>query len=47
MPAPDRRTFLLQTGKLLVLTASAAAAWDAVMAGEPEKARLGVLTLYR
>ena len=38
MPAPDRRTFLLQTGKLLVLTASAAAAWDYVMAGEPDQA---------
>jgi hypothetical protein len=33
---PDRRTFLLQTGKLLVLTASAAAAWDYVVAGQAE-----------
>ena len=38
MPVPDRRTFLMQTGKLLVMTASAAAAWDYVMANEPEKA---------
>src|SRR4029453_6028738 len=38
MPAPDRRAFLLQTGKLLVLTASAAAAWDYVVAGQPENA---------
>jgi ferredoxin len=37
MPAPDRREFLLQTGKLLVMTAAAAAAWDYVIAGEPEK----------
>ena len=35
---PDRREFLLQTGKLLVLTAAAASAWDYVVAGEPEKA---------
>jgi Fe-S-cluster-containing dehydrogenase component len=38
MPAPDRRAFLLQTGKLIVLTASAAAAWDYVVAGQPENA---------
>jgi tetrathionate reductase subunit B len=35
---PDRREFLLQTGKLLVLTAAASAAWDYVVAGQPEKA---------
>src|ERR1041385_7311602 len=35
---PDRREFLLQTGKLLVLTAAASTAWDYVVAGEPEKA---------
>jgi len=34
----DRRTFLGQAGKLLVLTASAAAAWEHVVAGTPEAA---------
>ena len=34
----DRRTFLGQTGKLLVLTASAAIAWEHVLAGRPEEA---------
>ena len=34
----DRRTFLLQTAKMLVLTGAAAGAWDYVSAGEPEKA---------
>jgi Fe-S-cluster-containing dehydrogenase component len=34
----DRRAFLQQTGKLLVLTAPAAAAWDYVIAGEADKA---------
>ena len=34
----DRRTFLGQTGKLLVLTASAAIAWEHVLAGRPEDA---------
>ena len=33
----DRRTFLGQTGKLLVLTASAAIAWEHVLAGRPEE----------
>jgi len=34
----DRRTFLLDTGKLLVLTSAAAAAWDALVAGQPAAA---------
>jgi Fe-S-cluster-containing dehydrogenase component len=34
----DRRSFLLQSGKLLVLSASAAIAWEHVLAGEPERA---------
>ena len=34
----DRRTFLGQTGKWLVLTASAAIAWEHVLAGRPEEA---------
>ena len=34
----DRRTFLGQTGALLILTASAAAAWEHVLAGRPEEA---------
>lgn len=34
----DRRDFLLKTGKLLVLSASAAAAWEAIVAGKPETA---------
>ena len=38
MPPPDRRTFLLQTGKPLVMTTAAAAAWDYVVAGEPANA---------
>jgi tetrathionate reductase subunit B len=35
---PDRRKFLFDTGTLLVLSASAAVAWDAIVAGSPEKA---------
>jgi Fe-S-cluster-containing dehydrogenase component len=35
---PDRRTFLLSTGKLLVLSASASVAWEAIVAGQPETA---------
>jgi tetrathionate reductase subunit B len=35
---PDRRDFLIQAGKLLVLTGAAATGLDAVLAGEPEKA---------
>ena len=34
----DRREFLFKTGKLLVLTSAAAAAWEAVVAGRPETA---------
>jgi Fe-S-cluster-containing dehydrogenase component len=34
----SRRNFILQTGKLLLLTGSAAAAWPRILAGEPEKA---------
>ncbi|MBI2840999.1 MAG: 4Fe-4S dicluster domain-containing protein [Acidobacteria bacterium] len=34
----DRREFLLQTGKLLILTSSAAAALEYVLAGTPEEA---------
>ena len=34
----DRRTFLGQTGKLLLLTASAAVAWEHVLKGSPETA---------
>jgi tetrathionate reductase subunit B len=34
----DRRDFLFKTGKLLVLSASAAAAWEAVVQGRPETA---------
>lgn len=34
----DRREFLKQTGKVLVLTAAAAEAYDFLVAGEPEKA---------
>ncbi len=34
----DRRTFLGHTGTLLVLTASAALAWEHVLAGRPEEA---------
>jgi tetrathionate reductase subunit B len=34
----DRRDFLLKTGKLLVLSASAAAAWEAIVEGRPETA---------
>ena len=34
----NRRTFLLQSGKLLVLSASAAIAWEHVLAGEPQAA---------
>jgi tetrathionate reductase subunit B len=33
-----RRSFLGETGKLLVLTASAAIAWEHVLKGEPERA---------
>jgi tetrathionate reductase subunit B len=35
---PDRRDFLLRTGKLLVLSASAAGAWEAILQGRPETA---------
>ncbi len=35
---PDRRAFLLSTGKLLVLSASASVAWEAIVAGRPETA---------
>jgi tetrathionate reductase subunit B len=35
---PDRRSFLLSTGKLLVLSASASVAWEAIVAGSPETA---------
>ncbi|MCK7574643.1 MAG: 4Fe-4S binding protein [Chromatiales bacterium] len=35
---PERRAFLLSTGKLLVLSASASVAWDAIVAGRPETA---------
>jgi tetrathionate reductase subunit B len=34
----DRRAFLAQAGKLLVLTGAASLAWDHVVAGEPEAA---------
>jgi len=34
----DRREFLKETGKLLVLTASASSALEFILAGEPEKA---------
>ena len=34
----DRRSFLGQTGKLLILTASAAVAWEHILAGRPEDA---------
>jgi Fe-S-cluster-containing dehydrogenase component len=34
----DRRRFLVSSGKFILLTAGAARAWDAVMAGEPEAA---------
>jgi len=36
--APDRREFLAQSGKLLVLTSLASAAWEYVLAGTPEDA---------
>jgi Fe-S-cluster-containing dehydrogenase component len=35
---PDRRTFLVQTGKFILLTGAAGIAWDALRAGTPEKA---------
>jgi Fe-S-cluster-containing dehydrogenase component len=35
---PDRRAFLQKTGKLLVLSASASVAWEAIVAGRPETA---------
>ena len=35
---PERREFLLSTGKLLVLSASASVAWEAIVAGRPETA---------
>ena len=35
----DRRSFLGQTGKLLVLTASAAIAWEHVLKGSPRRPR--------
>lgn len=34
----DRRAFLTQSGKLLVLTGAAAVAWEHVLAGTPEEA---------
>lgn len=34
----DRREFLANTGRWLLLTGAAALAWDSVVAGEPEKA---------
>ena len=34
----DRREFLAASGKFILLTAGAATAWDAVLAGEPETA---------
>ncbi|HEY3381952.1 MAG TPA: 4Fe-4S dicluster domain-containing protein [Vicinamibacterales bacterium] len=34
----DRRDFLLKTGKLLVLSSAAAAAWEAILAGRAETA---------
>lgn len=34
----SRRAFLFDTGKLLVLSASASVAWDAILAGQPETA---------
>lgn len=34
----DRRSFLLESGKLLVLSSAAAAAWDAIVAGQPRAA---------
>ncbi len=34
----DRRAFLTETGKLLVLSTAAAAAWDALVEGRPEAA---------
>ena len=33
-----RRDFLLKTGKFLVLSATAAGAWEAVLAGQPDRA---------
>ena len=33
-----RRDFLLKTGKFLVLSAAAAGAWEAVLAGQPDRA---------
>jgi len=35
---PERREFLLSTGKLLVLSATASMAWEAMVAGQPETA---------
>jgi hypothetical protein len=34
----DRREFLARSGTFLLLTGAAGVAWDAVAAGEPEKA---------
>jgi ferredoxin len=34
----DRRAFLLDTGKLLVLSSAAAVAWEALVQGQPETA---------
>ncbi|HVZ23573.1 MAG TPA: 4Fe-4S dicluster domain-containing protein [Vicinamibacterales bacterium] len=34
----DRRAFLAETGRLLILTGAASVAWDYVQAGEPERA---------
>ena len=34
----DRREFLVQTGKLIVLTGAAGIAWEHILAGEPEAA---------
>jgi Fe-S-cluster-containing dehydrogenase component len=41
---PDRRTFLFSTGKLLVLSASASVAWEAIVAGRPETAENYTMT---
>jgi Fe-S-cluster-containing dehydrogenase component len=34
----NRRAFLLETGKLIVLSASASVAWEAIVSGQPEAA---------
>jgi Fe-S-cluster-containing dehydrogenase component len=42
----DRRAFLLDTGKLLVLSSAAAAAWDALVLGQPETAPNYTMTAH-